>query len=73
MANAEAKRKPVQAMFLASLYTRLGEKDRAIEWLQKAYERHNMPLIMLSVDPTWDSLRSDQRFAALLRRIGLAS
>ena len=72
LALAQANRKPVQAFFLAWFYTRLGEKDLAIEWLQKAYEERNMSLIELYTDPSWDSLRPDPRFADLLRRIGLA-
>src|SRR5262249_21430566 len=72
MAQAQAKRKPVQPSILAWLYTRLGEKDRAFEWLQKAYEERDMSLIELYMDPSWEILRPDPRFAELLRRIGLA-
>jgi len=73
LAKAQSKRKPVQAFIMAWLYARLGEKDRTIEWLQKAYEEHDMSLIELYMDPSWDSFRTDPRFADLLRRIGLAS
>ncbi|HKQ80289.1 MAG TPA: winged helix-turn-helix domain-containing protein [Blastocatellia bacterium] len=72
LAKAEAERKPVQASFLAELYARLGEKDQAIEWLERAYRERNMSLIFLKVDPIWESLRPDPRFQGLLRRMRLA-
>jgi tetratricopeptide (TPR) repeat protein len=72
LAKADAKRKPVQAIFLAELYARLGEKDQALEWLERAYEERNMALIFLNLDQNWESLRSDSRFQSLLRRMRLA-
>ncbi len=57
----------------ARVYAALGERDRALEWLEKAYANHFGPLVLLNVDPELDSLRSDQRFRGLLRRTGLAS
>jgi tetratricopeptide (TPR) repeat protein len=60
------------ALDFADIYAYLGEKDQALEWLQKAYEEHNNGLIRLKTDPIYDSLRSDPRFTYLLRRIGLA-
>jgi hypothetical protein len=49
----------------------LGEKDQAFEYLNKAVEEHEWAVIMLNVEPTLDSLRSDPRFAELVRRVGL--
>lgn len=57
--------------FIATLYTGLGNKERAFEWLNKAYEKHDGQMVMLKVDPNLDSLRADPRFDDLLRRIGL--
>ena len=56
---------------LAVLYTGLGEKDKAIEQLNKAYEERAGWVINLQVEPLFDPLRSDPRFADLLRRMGL--
>ncbi len=56
---------------MAEIYTGLGEKHQALEWLEKTYEERSTALIYLKVDPVFDSLRSDPRFADLLRRIGL--
>jgi len=54
---------------LAIIYTGLGEKDRAIEQLNKAYEQRAGWVIMLKVEPLFDPLRSDPRFAQLLQRL----
>ncbi len=56
---------------VAYVYSSLGRKDRAFVWLEKAYERRSFRMIFLAVDPRFDSLHSDPRFADLLRRIGL--
>jgi hypothetical protein len=47
----------------------LGEKDQAMRWLDKAYEEHFNPSILLR--PASDPLRSDPRFQTLVHRIGL--
>jgi len=56
----------------ALIYAGLGEKSKAIEQLQKAYDERAGQLIYLNVDPRFDSLRSDARFQDLKRRVGLA-
>ena len=56
---------------VAVLYTALGEKDKALEQLNKAYEDRAGWLIYLKVEPLFDPLRSDPRFADLVRRTGL--
>jgi len=59
------------ATSIALIYAGLGEKDQAFAWLEKAYEEHSFQMQWLKVEPRWDSLRSDPRFADLVRRIGL--
>jgi tetratricopeptide (TPR) repeat protein len=59
-------------IFMAHFYGELNEKDRAFAWLEKAYEEHNGDLEFLKVDPLYgENLRSDSRFADLVRRLGL--
>jgi TolB-like protein/DNA-binding winged helix-turn-helix (wHTH) protein/Flp pilus assembly protein TadD len=56
---------------VASVWAGLGEKDLALKWLQGAYEDHASYFPAINVEPVFDSLRSDPRFQALVRRIGL--
>ena len=57
---------------MAQAYARTGDKDRAFEWLEKAYtERDQYLFYNLKVEKDFDSLRSDPRYANLLQRIGL--
>jgi eukaryotic-like serine/threonine-protein kinase len=61
----------VSAFWFADIATQLGEADRALEWLERAFENRTPALICLGVSPLYDSLRSDARFQALLDRIGV--
>jgi hypothetical protein len=70
--EAEAGKRPLSSFAMARMYARLGDNDRVLEWLQKAYDKHSDYLVLLKVDPLFDPLRSDPRFAKLMRDIGLA-
>jgi hypothetical protein len=60
---AEMKQRPnVSSMGLANIYTALGEKEQAFEWLEKAYAEGAPILRSLQTGKTWDPLRSDPRF-----------
>jgi TolB-like protein/DNA-binding winged helix-turn-helix (wHTH) protein/Flp pilus assembly protein TadD len=71
--NQLSRQKFVPADAMAHIYVGRGEKGKALEWLEKGYERHSLGLagVDLKVDPLWDPLRSDPRFADLLRRMNL--
>ncbi|MBA3357328.1 MAG: winged helix-turn-helix domain-containing protein [Pyrinomonadaceae bacterium] len=56
---------------IAMVYNGLDEKDEALAWLEKAYEERDVRLTFIKIDPKWDSFRSDSRFAAIIKRIGL--
>jgi tetratricopeptide (TPR) repeat protein len=56
---------------IAEAYADLGEKDQAFQWLNTAFQEHDQGLMGLKTDFTLDSLRSDPRFAELVRRVGL--
>jgi TolB-like protein/Flp pilus assembly protein TadD len=56
---------------VAWIYAALGEKDRALTMLEKAYDERSWYIVLLAVDPKFDNLRSDPRFANLVRRVGL--
>jgi tetratricopeptide (TPR) repeat protein len=59
------------AYLIAGLYADLGDKDEAIRWLNTAYEERGLGLIGLKTDFVLDPLRSDPRFAELVRKVGL--
>jgi TolB-like protein/Flp pilus assembly protein TadD len=56
---------------LAQIYAALNDKEQTFKWLQIAYDDHAVWMSYLAVDPVFDSLRSDQRFQDLLRRVRL--
>ncbi len=66
-----SKRRYVSPFDTALIYTGLGDKDNALESLEKAYEDRAFDLALLKVEPMLDGLRSDPRFQDLMRRLGL--
>jgi DNA-binding winged helix-turn-helix (wHTH) protein/TolB-like protein/Tfp pilus assembly protein PilF len=69
---AASKQRHISPYLIATIYTGLGDNDKAMQWLEKAYEVRDGMLVMLKVDAHLDGLRSDARFQDLLRRVGLA-
>jgi TolB-like protein/Tfp pilus assembly protein PilF len=69
--KAASKQSFVPALFVALVYAGLEDKDQAFTWLEKAYEERFSRLAYLKVEALWDPLRSDPRFADLLRRVGI--
>ncbi len=66
-----AKKSYVSAYEIAAIHTALGDKEQAFAWLEKAYQERSSWLIHLRLEPRFQPLRSDPRFAELVRRIGL--
>jgi tetratricopeptide (TPR) repeat protein len=66
-----SKRRHVSAYEMANDYIGLDDKERAFEWLEKAYQERSLRPDIMRVDPCFDDLRPDPRFQALLRRVGL--
>jgi TolB-like protein/DNA-binding winged helix-turn-helix (wHTH) protein len=67
------KRKYVRASYIARLYADVGDKERALEWLEKAFTERDSDLLLLDTDRSWDRLRDDPRFVALAHRVGANS
>ena len=57
------------AFGIAGFYARAGERTLALDWLEKGYEQHGPGIVHLRVDPTWDVLRGEPRFEAVVRRM----
>lgn len=68
---AESAHRHVPAIRVARMFAHAGDKDAALEWLEKAYEARESPMTHLAVFWDWDSLRSEPRFQALLRKMNL--
>jgi len=68
--NELSRHKYVAVVDLARVYAGLGEKDKAFEWLEKDPE-DQFAFVISKMDPRFDPLRSDPRWAALLRRMNL--
>lgn len=66
----EAKTEGPATYDLAEIYAQLGDKDRAFEWLEKAFEQRTYFMMYIKVAPNLDPVRSDPRFTEMLRRIG---
>jgi hypothetical protein len=62
---------PAKAYDIAELYAWRGEKDKAFEWLDRAYQQHSSDLCGFRHNKMFASLRGDARFAALLRKMNL--
>jgi hypothetical protein len=56
---------------LAVIYLGLGDKEKALSALDRAYAAHDLQLRYLGVDPHYDPLRSEPRFQELIRKVGL--
>jgi tetratricopeptide (TPR) repeat protein len=61
----------IQPYHIAQAYNGLGEADEAIAWLRRGVEQRDPKVIFLKVEPKWNNLRPDPRFADLMRRVGL--
>ena len=59
------------AYVIAALYADLGDKDQAFRWLNTAYQERDTYLLALKTDFLLDPIRSDPRFAELVRKVGL--
>jgi serine/threonine-protein kinase len=61
----------IPSSLIALIYFSLGENDKGFKWLDKAYEERDYFIRILKVDPNVDSVRSDPRFKALLKKVNL--
>src|SRR5438132_2787307 len=69
--NEASKRNHVPPYYFAAIFAALGDKDRAIASLEKAYQERSWYIDWLAVDPQLDNLRGDPHFQDLRRRVGL--
>ena len=66
-----SKKGYVSSFWIATIYHGLGEKDRAFEWFEKAYDERDGNLIYITAPPPYNSIRDDPRFKKLIKKMGL--
>ena len=55
-------------MYFAIVYAGLKDNDKAIEYLNKAFDARHPGLVLIRIEPMFDGLRGDERFKVLIRR-----
>ncbi|HEX6729326.1 MAG TPA: winged helix-turn-helix domain-containing protein [Pyrinomonadaceae bacterium] len=68
----KSKKEHIQPTVMAGVYALAGEKDAAFAWLDKAIDARDGWIALIKVQPAYDSLRADPRFAKVLERMNLA-
>ena len=71
--NRFKQRTRITPILFALLYMDLGDKDHAFEWFETGIREHSGFIDEIGAEPMYDRLRSDPRFAALLRKMNLAN
>jgi len=66
------ERGEAQGYNVAVLYAGMRDKDRAFAWLEKNFQTRGAQLTTITIEPVFDSLRSDPRFGSLLQRMGIS-
>jgi hypothetical protein len=69
--QAAANSRYIPASYFAILWIGLGDKDQAFTWLNRGYQERSEHVLYLGIEPLVDPLRSDPRFALLLKKIGI--
>ena len=71
LAGDQAKQRYLSPGMWTLLHLGLGEKDKALDWLEKCYEDQDVLCLLLKVWQIYDPLRTEPRFQALLKKVGL--
>jgi len=67
-----AKTRYIRPYYIASIYSTLGDKDKAFAELEKSFSERDCYLGRITVDPFMDPLRDDPRFKSLIKRMNLS-
>ena len=66
-----ARERYVSPLDFARLHAQIGQADKAFHYLNLALDERSPMVVLLKVDPAWDLIRDDARFAAVVRRVGI--
>lgn len=61
---------PIGSSATALTWAQIGDREKTLEWLEKAFQSHTRDLVYVNVEPAYDFLRGDPRFDELVRRVG---
>ena len=67
-ASAHERAEDVNHMALALIHLKLGNKDRALEWLEKTFEARTITPFQVKLSPFFDEITSDPRFEELMKK-----
>jgi eukaryotic-like serine/threonine-protein kinase len=65
------KQQYVSPYLIGALYLSTGDNDQAFVWFNRAVEKHETAMLYMKIDPTFDPIRRDSRFAELMKKVGL--
>src|SRR5689334_22672653 len=65
---ALSQRRYISGLYFAIVYAGLKDNDHAIHYLNEAFQAKHPGLVLIRIDPTFDALRSDERFKQLVKR-----
>ncbi len=71
--EVSAKKRYFSPYSLATIYTGLGDKTRAVNLLQQALQEHDSDLMYMRGSPDFDTLHGDPRFERMIQQIGFPS
>ena len=66
-----ARERYIAPLDIARLHAQIGNREQALAGLERSLDEPYVGLVLLKVDPAWDSVRDDPRFAAIVRRMGI--
>jgi len=69
---AATKKGEISPYIIGCFYAEIGDREKALAWLEKSFEARQADLISMKIDPALDSLHDDARYQDLLRRVHLA-
>ncbi|MGD0754446.1 MAG: hypothetical protein ABR927_05225 [Bacteroidales bacterium] len=70
--ESELKKSNRKPLILAEEYSKIGKKEEALNWLEKAFENPPPGFANINNDPDLDNLRSEPRFQAIIKKMGLS-
>ena len=69
--EGERRQNPVQPVIISTAYAHLGDRQRALSWLERAVEERDPFVVHINVDPWFTALRGDARFQEIVRKAGI--